>query len=177
MIKLFIKLLIFYIIVALFISCNDNKEKNETIITIETVIKRNDSIRVFYTTDETINFSEEQTVRKRITGSTKNQVIFIEIPENTKPKQIRIDFGSNIKNQEIVLNKIKISYHEAKFEAKGEEIYRYFRPDENNTILNKKSGILKRKDSAQINGPSLYPKGDKLTEQLHILYKNGVHAK
>lgn len=175
--KHFIKSIFFVIILALFTSCNEDKDSNKVIIKIETVIKENDSIRVFYTSDNSIDFKEEQAVWKKISGSGKNQEILVEIPKNVQPNQLRIDFGKNIANQEIVLNKICVSYLESTFEAKGEEIYWYFRPDENNTTLDKKNGVLKRKNPSQLNGPSIYPKGDKLKEQLNELYKKEANAK
>ncbi|WP_338376116.1 hypothetical protein [uncultured Flavobacterium sp.] len=175
--KHFIKSIFLVIILALFTSCNGDKDSNKVIIKIETVIKENDSIRVFYTSDNSIDFKEEQAVWKKTDGSIKNQEIVIEIPNNILPNQLRIDFGNNILNQEIVLNKICVSYLESTFEAKGEEIYWYFRPDENNTTLDKNNGVLKRKNPRQLNGPSIYPKGDKLKEQLNKLYNKGANAK
>jgi hypothetical protein len=175
--KLFIKPVFIIVFLALFVSCKEDKDFYKVIIKVEAVIKENDSIRVFYTSDNTINFKEEKAVWKKITGSNKNQEITIEIPKDVEPNQLRIDFGKNTANQEIVLNKICVSYFESNFEAKGEEIYWYFRPDENNTLLDKKSGILKRIDSTQINGPSLYPKGNKLKEQLNLLYKKEADVK
>jgi hypothetical protein len=169
--NLFIKPVFIIVFLALFISCKEENDFHKAIIKVEAVIKENDSIRVFYTTDGTINFSEEQAVWKQVKGLNKNQEIIIEIPDKAKPTQLRVDFGKNINNQEIVLNKICVSYFESNFEAKGEEIYRYFRPDENNTTLDKKNGILKRKVPNQLNGPSIYPKGIKLKEQLNALYK------
>jgi hypothetical protein len=169
--NLFIKPVFIIVFLALFVSCKEDKDFHKVIIKVEAVIKENDSIRVFYTSDNTINFKEEKAVWKKITGSNKNQEITIEIPKNVEPNQLRIDFGKNTANQEIVLNKICVSYFESNFEAKGEEIYRYFRPDENNTTLDKKNGILKRKVPNQLNGPSIYPKGIKLKEQLNALYK------
>lgn len=177
MLKHFIKSILLVIILVLFTSCNKDKDYNNVNIKIETVIQENDSIRVFYTTDNSINFKEEQAVWKIIEGSIKNQEIVIEIPNNILPNQLRIDFGKNTANQEIVLNKICVSYLESTFEAKGEEIYWYFRPDENNTTLDKKNGVLKRKIPNQLNGPSIYPKGDKLKEQLNELYKKRANAK
>ena len=104
--KHFIKSVLFVISLTLFTSCKKDKNFNKVIIKIEAVLKENDSIRVFYTIDNTINFKGEQAVWKRISGSNKNQEISVEIPEYLEPNQLRIDFGKNINNQEIILNKI-----------------------------------------------------------------------
>lgn len=177
MTNLFFKIIFFTFSLFLFTSCKEEIDFNKTAIKIETVFKENDSIRVFYTLDGTINFTEEQAIWKRVYASNKNQEIIVEIPEKQQPTQLRIDFGKNIRNKEIVLNKVCITYFKSTFEAKGEEIYWYFRTDENNTILDKKRGVLKRKNPRQLNGPSIYPKGNKLKEQLNILYKKEDNAK
>lgn len=162
---------LYFIILISFISCTNKKNTNSLVLNFEAVIRHPDSINTYYTTDNSIDFNDVQSFETKIVGSIKNQKIELVFPDSIKPTQIRIDFGNNISNQEIVLNKIELSYLESHFVAKGEEIYWYFRPDENNTLLDKKNGVLKRKIPNQLNGPSLYPKGDKLKEELDLLYK------
>ena len=159
------------ILVFFLLGCNEVKNSKSLMLDIDLLVKENDSINIYYTLTDSINFTDKNSIWTQVKGSAKNQTINVFFPDSLQPKQIRIDLGRNTTNKEIVLNKISLSYLNASFEAKGEEIYWYFRPDENNTILDKKSGILQRKDSTQINGPSLYPKGDKLREQLNLLYK------
>lgn len=162
---------LFFIILISFISCNNQNNTNSLVLNFEAVIQHSDSINTYYTTNNTIDFNDFQSFKTKIEGSSKNQKVKIVFPDSIKPNQIRLDFGKNTANQEIVLNKIELSYLESHFEAKGEEIYWYFRPDENNTLLDKKNGVLKRKSPTQLNGPSLYPKGDKLKKELDLLYK------
>lgn len=152
------------------IGCEDSQKKNHLSIEIDAIIKENDSIQVFYTTDNSINFNENQTFWKKVNGNKKNQIISMHFPDTIKPKQLRMDFGRNIKQQEIVLNEIIFSYKEKNFSAKGEEIYRLFRVDNSNTSIDKLTGSLKRKDTSKINGPSLYPYSDKVHKTLVLLY-------
>ena len=86
------------------------------------------------------------------------------------PKQIRLDFGRNITQKDIVLNKIDFTYKNKNFSVKGKEIFYVFRVDENNTVVDKLNGSIRRKNPKQINGPSLYPKGEKLYNRLNQLY-------
>mgnify|MGYP003453432252 FL=1 len=81
-----------------------------------------------------------------------------------------IDFGRNVSQKDIVLNKIDFAYKNKNFSVKGKEIFYVFRIDENNTIVDKLNGSLKRKEPNQATGPSLYPKGDKLYNKLSQLY-------
>jgi hypothetical protein len=158
-------------------SCTQPKETTTLKIEIDTVIQKKDSIHVFYTTNQSIEFNETDSFWKKVNGSKKNQKITLLFPKDTLPKQIRIDFGNSIKQQEIILNKIDFQYKDKHFSLLGKEIYYYFRIDESVTELDKELGALKRKDSSQTRGPSLYPKGNKLTEQLNLLYKKEADVK
>lgn len=105
-------------------------------------------------------------------GKQKNQNIQIIFPDSILPKQIRLDFGKNIDQKDIVLNKISFTYKNKNFSVKGKEIFYIFRVDENNTSVDKLYGSIKRKNPKQENGPSLYPKGDKLFNRLNQLYSD-----
>ena len=94
-------------------------------------------------------------------------------PDTVIPNQVRIDFGRNKAQDDIVLNKIKFSYKGNSFEAKGKEVYKYFWADTSYTVLDKEFGLLKRKVKGQLNGPSLYPNGYYLAVKLEELkYKS-----
>lgn len=154
-------------LLLLYFSCTQTKETTTLKIEIDTVIQESDSIHVFYTTNQSIDFNENQSFWKVVNGSSKNQKIEIEFPKDTLPKQLRIDFGNSIHQKEIVLNKIDIQYKSNRLTLQGKEIYYYFRIDESVTELDKELGILKRKDSLQTRGPSLYPKGNQLFGKLN----------
>jgi len=67
------------------------------------------------------------------------------------------------------LNKLECAYKGKTVELKGKEIYKLLRVDESNTILDKNLGVLKRMDSTNKNGPSLYPNGDFLRKKIEEL--------
>ncbi|EAZ96832.1 hypothetical protein FBBAL38_05395 [Flavobacteria bacterium BAL38] len=164
--KMFITL--FSLVVLL--SCEKNENTNSLKMDLDVVIRETDSIQIYYTQNTSVQFKEKQSFWKKVSGSKKNQTISIVFPDSIHPKQLRIDFGRNIKQSEIILNEIIFSYKKKSFSAKGEEIYHLFRVDESNTLIDKLIGSLKRKDENQLVGPSLYPKGDKLNKQLNQLY-------
>ena len=152
------------------ISCKKESKTNSLVLDIDAVIQTTDSINVYYTTNRSIEFNDLQSFWIKVKGSKKNQKIQIVFPDSIQPKQIRLDFGKNITQKDIVLNKINFTYKDKNFSAKGKEIFYIFRVDENNTIVDKLNGIIKRKTPNQVNGPSLYPKGDKLFNRLNQLY-------
>jgi hypothetical protein len=163
----------FFCLVLLFIffySCKKNGRTNSLVVHIDAVIKSTDSINAYYTTTNSIEFNDSQSFWTKVKGNSKNQKIEIVFPDTIQPKQIRLDFGRNIKQPEIIINELRFSYKEKSFAAKGEEVYYLFRVDESNTTINKLTGSLKRKTKSQIVGPSLYPNGEKLFQKLHLLY-------
>lgn len=165
-----IRLFSFIVMLVFFLNCHKKDNNNQLAIYIDAVIQKSDSINVYYTKNKDINFTDKQSFWTKITGNKKNQNIQIVFPDSILPKQIRLDFGKNIAQKDIVLNKISFSYKNKNFSAKGKEIFYIFREDQNNTVVDKLYGSIKRKTSNQINGPSLYPKGDKLFNRLDQLY-------
>lgn len=153
-----------------FVSCEENAKSKVFSVAIDLVMKQNDSIQVFYTTTNLINFSENKAFWKKIKGKNKNQTINIDFPKGVLPKQLRFDLGRNDFQNDIIINKITLKYKSTSFALKGKEIFYIFRVDDNNTLVDKLTGTIKRKDPKQKIGPSLYPKGDKLFQRLNQLY-------
>ena len=166
----YIKLLIILVITLIFFNCENTGYTNQLVLNIDAVIKETDSINVYYSNNRSIEFDEKQSFWTKVKGNKKNQKVEIVFPDSIQPKQIRIDFGRNKKQPEIILNEITFTYKEKSFSAKGEEVYFLFRVDESNTQIDKLIGSLKRKEPNQATGPSLYPKGDKLYNKLCQLY-------
>lgn len=156
--------------VLFLVSCEENAKSKVFSIALDVVMKQNDSIHVFYTTNDSINFTEEKAFWKKIKGKNKNQTVNIDFPQDTLPKQLRFDFGRNVSQKDIVINKITLIYKSTTMALKGKEIFYFFRVDDNNTIVDKLNGSIKRKNPKQQNGPSLYPKGNKLFNTLNQLY-------
>lgn len=163
------------LIVLLFLlfSCSQTKKNLEFVLHLDFVMKQNDSIHIYYKKDGTINFNEKESFWIPVEGQNKNQNLEIPFPEKTLPNQVRIDFGRNRNQDDIILNKIEFSYKGNSFEAKGKEIYNYFWADTSSTVLDRDFGLLKRKVKGQLNGPSLYPSGYYLAVKLDELkYKS-----
>lgn len=160
----------FVAVILLFFNCENNSNTNQLVVNIDAIIQQSDSINVYYTNDKSINFIEKQSFWTKVKGNKKNQNIQIVFPDSIQPKQIRLDFGRNISQNDVVLNKMDFTYKDKSFSVKGKEIFYIFRVDQSNTVVDKLNGSIKRKNPKQINGPSLYPKGDKLFNRLNQLY-------
>ena len=165
-----LKRISFVAVLLLFFNCENNNNTNQLVLKIDAVIQKTDSINVYYTESKSINFTDSQSFWTKVPGNKKNQKIQIVFPDSILPKQIRLDFGRNLSQNDVVLNKMDFTYKNKSFSVKGKEIFYIFRVDENNTVVDKLNGSIKRKNPKQINGPSLYPKGDKLYTRLNQLY-------
>ena len=163
------KIIISFLILLLVISCSTPPKNSDFGIKLDVVMQSNDSIHVYYMTDGTINFKEENSFWTKMKGNKKNQKITLQFPDDIVPNQFRIDFGKNPNQPDIVLNKVECFYKNDSFVLKGKEIYWILRIDEANTILERDLGILKRLKPKQLNGPSLYPNGDFLKKKLEQL--------
>jgi len=150
-------------------SCKSDVDNFSCKMNMDVVMKQNDSIQVFFTDDGTIHFNETQSFWVKVKGNTKNQMVAITFPKKIVPTQVRLDFGRNKKQEDIIFNKFEFVYRGKKFVAKGKEIYKYFRIDQSNTLFDEKTGALTRKDRSQLNGPSLYPNGYNLAVKLEEL--------
>ena len=156
-------------LITLLLSCNKIVNNNFT-ITIDAVVQKPDSINVYYSKNKSIAFNDKQSFWIKVAGGKKNQKIKIIFPDSLQPLQIRLDFGRNVAQPPIVINKIEFSYQKKCFSLKGKEIFYILRVDDSNSTLDPLNGSINRKKSNQINGPSLYPAGDKLYNKLTELY-------
>jgi hypothetical protein len=150
-------------------ACKKPRKDSDFNINMDLVLKQNDSIHTYYTTDGSIDFNETQSFWTKIKGSSNNQRVHIDFPDDIVPNQIRIDLGNNILQEVVVLNKLEFLYKSQSFTLKGKEIYRYMRVNESSTILDKNLGLLQRKNKKIKAGPSLYPNGNYLREKLEEL--------
>lgn len=131
----------------------DNKFK----VTLNLLIQKNDTLHLYYTEDNSINFREESSIWTSIPGKNEAQDLTFELPEDVFPTQFRIDLGVNTENEKVKLNGVKFNYHEKSFAVNDSAIYKYFRVNTDNSILDSKTHELSRKDPKIASGASLFP--------------------
>lgn len=182
------KILIAFLALSLF-SCKDKKEDQnnnnpgaveETInpnfrVEINALASKKDDFALYFTEDNTINFSGENTVWGAIEPAKESTINF-EIPDERLPTHIRLDFGLNKEQDSVVIKNIKLNYLENSFEIKGSELLNYFSKNDeiktkidsvNNTFIIYKEGI-------EYKTPFYYP-NENLVVKLREL--TGVPAK
>ena len=155
----------FFLMLFFFISCKKEVEKIEKVditrelfkVSLDLLIKKNDTLHLYYAGDMAEDYSEKNSIWLPVGGKEIAQKITFNLPKEILPTKLRIDFGVNRENEEIVLNTIAFNYYDKIFVASDSTIFDYFRPDESATTIDYEKRILKRKDPNSVKGPSLYP--------------------
>ena len=127
-------------------------------VTLDVNVKKDDSFHLFYTEDGSSNFTEESSVWVEFKGSPNDQSVTFNLPENTIPTNLRLDFGVNKEQEEMTIKNFKMEYAGKISEAQGANFFNLFGPNEAITKVDKEKGlIIPVKDQAQYFGPSFYP--------------------
>ncbi len=78
-------------------------------VILNTLVKKNDNFQLFYSNSSS-SFSEKQSINKSVLGKKHYQIIEYNISENIFPNKIRIDIGSNRKQNSIKIESIVFRY-------------------------------------------------------------------
>lgn len=139
-------------------------------VTLDVTVKKNDDFAIFYTEDGSINFTGDP-IWIGVKGSDTPQKVVFNLPENVIPTNLRIDFGIS-KDQDIMtVNNYKMTYAGKTFETPGATFFKYFRPNEQCTQIDKEKGlVIPVKNEGKYFGPSFYPEV-LLSEEISKLLK------
>lgn len=176
-------LLVFAISIA-FVSCKKEKSvdsldvvKEEIVedktfnVVLDVVIKQDDDIALYYTTDGSVDFSKIEPIWQSVKGSSSAQQITYKLPEGTKPTEFRVDFGLNPKQEDIYFNKITFKHLGAERTIACPEMVDFFRANDNYCTFNPATGLIQAKT---VDGkrffPSIYPHEKNLMPELVKLH-------
>lgn len=129
-------------------SNNQIKEepKSESVfkINLNMVIPNDDTIEVFYLDYDDTTYSYKTKVTKKVTGSSKAQDIEVLLPKDIFPYSLRIDFGLNKSEEDVVLNSVDMSYEDFNMVLTAEEFHAFFMPNQYINYI-KETGVIERK--------------------------------
>ncbi len=175
----------FHVLLLLVItSCKNNTETNEKEpktdkevknnkfkVTLNLLIKKNDTLHLYFTEDKTINFKEESSIWTSVLGNDVAQEVTFELPKDVFPTELRLDLGVNKENEKIQLKGIKLDYMNKSFTINESSIYQYFRVNTDNSLFDAKTNELSRKNPEIAAGPCLYPLEIQLKTEIDKLVK------
>lgn len=140
-------------------------------VSMQVIVPKDDTFALYYTFGGT-DFSQQQPLWTPVSGNPEAQEVQFVFPKEVKPGQLRIDFGMNKNQGDIVMKKIVMAYNDKEFSATGQDIFKYFRPDDRKCTVNSGNGTLTGKVINGIKqGPSLYPMESALGAEIAKLIK------
>jgi hypothetical protein len=173
------KKILLFIVIAFALSC-----KNETAlddlrvvtpepvdqrikVTLDVIVQEDDTFSLFYTKDGSINFAQIPPIWKPVKGSNNVQQVVYELPAGLTNTQLRLDFGMNKEQKDIIFKKIAITFGDKYFETSGKHIFNLFTPDPSKCTIDIDEGkiIAKIKDGVR-QSPSLYPQEKLLAREI-----------
>lgn len=140
-------------------------------VTLGVIVKKDDNLSLFYTEDGSIDFKGEP-IWQGVKGNDGVQEVVYTLPEGVFPTQLRMDFGMNKDQEEMVLKSVLLEYKGNKKEFIGANLANFFRADENKCTFNPSTGVIKAvvKDGVR-QYPSLYPHEASLLPEINKLAK------
>jgi len=120
------------------------KEESVFKINLNAVIPNDDEIEIYYLDYDTQKYNRKARITKKVKGSAQAQVVELALPKDVFPTSLRLDFGRNNSEENIVLSTVDMSYEDFALQLNSQEFYSFFAP--NNYIkYNKETGIIERK--------------------------------
>ena len=169
---------------VILLSCNGDKkkesldltnqvEKEDTFnVTLDVVVKKEDVLHMYYTTDTATNFGDKAPISIGVKGSEASQKVVFQIPEVDLPKVLRFDVGNNLDQDEIIINSITLEYLGKTRSFVGKEMAFFFRVDESNCDCDIEKGLIKGKVvDGKRSTPLIYPHDQNLSAEIDKLIK------
>lgn len=137
-------------------------------VTLKVIVKKNDDLALFYTTDGSTNFKDGP-IWQEVKGSESLQDVVFVLPEGLYPTQLRLDFGQKQDQENITLQSVKMDYKGKTREIIGAELTNFFRADDSKCTFDPATGLIKA--IGQTKAPSLYPHETNLGPEIAKLAK------
>lgn len=174
------------LLVFMFVSCKEEKQntlesselttteevidKNIFTVTLNITVKKDDSFQIFFKDIEELPFEEENSIFIELKGSEQPQDVVFKLPQDVLPNFLRLDFGTNKEQSEIVINSFKINYLDKVFESKGNDFFNYFYSNELIEV-NKEKAIVKPITSEKGDYDPIFCSEEGLKTQIELLIK------
>ena len=156
------------------VSQTENAEEFEPnfIVEIDAKVSTKDDFAVYYTEDQTNNYTGSNAVWTGIDVNDKFQTIKLNLPQEVLPTNIRLDFGINKEQQNISIKEVTMSYQGLSFKIEGHKFFEYFYDSkEFPAVANPSKGTLEIKyEAGTFKTPYFYPTDKLLMEIQKICY-------
>lgn len=139
-------------------------------VTLNVVVKENDDFSLFYSEDGSSDFTKIKPIWISVKGSELSQNVTFALPEDVIPTQLRLDFGINKIQKDIVLNGVTMAYKGKSKTIRCPELVSFFRADDSKCTFDHLTGKIVAKVVNDIRQfPSLYPHETVLQPEINKL--------
>lgn len=140
-------------------------------ITLDVIVKKDDNLSLYYTEDGSIDFSNAPPIWVGVKGSDGSQEVIFNFPQEVRPTQLRLDFGMNEEQPDVVFEMITMEYMGQSRVIARPELVSFFRADDSKCSFDHVTGVIKAlaKDGKR-QYPSLYPHESALAAELAKLF-------
>lgn len=178
-------ILIFTVLAFTVISCKksetESKEETKPVaadvkqnfsVELDVISQIKDDFALYYTEDKTINFTSDKAVWSGVKGQPTSQKVILNLSEELIPTDIRLDFGINKDQEDIVLENFKLDYYGKTFQARGSDFFKYFIPNDSiKTEIDQVKGTVKfLKNPKKFMTPFFYP-NQKILDEIKKITK------
>ena len=108
---------------------NNLSEVNHYQIIITILAKMDDNFQLFYTSDNSSNFSERNSVHKSFSGNNSYQDILFDLPAGVFPTNYRIDVGQNPLQNQITIKSLTVRHKKNEVYTPEHLIPKYLTPN------------------------------------------------
>lgn len=141
-------------------------------VELDVVNTLEDNFAVYYTEDNTINFDSDRTIWSGVKGQSESQKVSFKFSEEIVPTDIRLDFGMNKSQKEVVLENLKMDYYGKSFEVRGSDFLNYYRPNDSiKTEIDNTKGTIKFLQNPKRFNPIFFYPNEKLLEEISKITK------
>lgn len=165
---------------VMFVACKNDKSPETNVetpeksketfnVAFDLVIKKDDSLQLYYKDEAMKDWAFDKCVTSVIKGSDNVQQVMFALPEDVLPTDLRLDLGSNKSQTEVEIKNFKMKYYQKSFEAKDTLFFQYFYPNEQ-IEYNRAKAIAKPIVTDKIYDP-IFVSRPVLSDQIKKLYK------
>lgn len=104
----------------------DSKKNQNFSVELDVMASKKDDFALYYTEDNTINFTSEMALWHGVSGGDKRETIVFDLSEEKIPTDIRLDFGMNKEQESVTIYNVKLVYYGNEFAFKGSDFFKYF---------------------------------------------------
>jgi hypothetical protein len=177
-----IKLLLLLSLI-IFSSCKDDKKteeetNNESVkndffsVELDVINLLEDNFALYYTEDNTINFDSDKAVWSGVKSLSESQKVTFKLSEELIPTDIRLDFGLNKEQKEVILENVKMDYYGKSFQFKGSDFLNYYRPNDSiKTEIDQVKGSIKFIQNPKQFNPAFFYPNEKMLEEIAKITK------